>query len=48
LHVHHSTVRRWEKIEALPCHRVGPKGAVRFNNKDIMEFVNKAGYPLNI
>jgi len=39
LHVHHSTVRRWEKNGALPSYRVGPKGAVRFKNKDISEFV---------
>jgi|WetSurMetagenome_2_1015567.scaffolds.fasta_scaffold111740_2 excisionase family DNA binding protein len=42
LHVHHSTVRRWEKSGALPSYRVGPKGAVRFKNKDVSEFVDKS------
>lgn len=42
LHVHHSTVRRWEKSGAIQSYRVGPKGAVRFKTKEISEFVDKA------
>jgi excisionase family DNA binding protein len=45
LHVHHTTVRRWEKSGALPAYRVGPKGAVRFKNKDVSEFVDKSFHP---
>jgi excisionase family DNA binding protein len=44
LHVHHSTVRRWEKNGAIQSYRVGPKGALRFKSKEISEFVDKAAH----
>ncbi len=46
LHVHSSTVRRWEKSGQLKSHRLGPKGHIRFKKEDISDFVNSfAGYP---
>lgn len=42
LHVHPSTVRRWEQQGRLKSHRLGPKGNIRFKREDITNFVNSA------
>lgn len=39
LHVHTSTVRRWQKSGELQSYRLGPKGSIRFKNEDISNFV---------
>jgi len=40
LSVHTSTVRRWEKEALLKAYRVGPRGSVRFDEGEILGFVN--------
>ena len=40
LHVHSSTVRRWEKHGQLKSHRLGPQHNIRFKKEDISNFVN--------
>ena len=45
LHVHPSTVRRWEQQGRLKSHRLGPKGSIRFKREDIVNFINRAGKP---
>ena len=40
LHVHPSTVRRWEKQGQLKSYRLGPKGVIRFKMEDISKFIN--------
>ena len=40
LHVHPSTVRRWEKQGQLESYRLGPKGVIRFKMEDISKFIN--------
>ena len=35
LHVHHSTVRRWEKMGQLRSYRFGPRSVIRFKRQDI-------------
>jgi excisionase family DNA binding protein len=40
LHVHSSTVRRWEKHGQLKSHRLGPKHNIRFKKEDISKFVD--------
>ena len=42
LHVHPSTVRRWEKQGQLKSHRLGPKSVIRFKREDISNFINPA------
>ena len=42
LHVHPSTVRRWEKQGRLKSYRLGPKGVIRFKREDISDFVSRA------
>ncbi len=42
LHVHHSTVRRWENQGQLKSYRLGPKGIIRFKKKEIFDFINLA------
>ncbi len=39
LHVHPSTVRRWEKQGQLKSYRVGPKGSIRFKREDLNTFL---------
>ena len=39
LQVHPTTVRRWEKEGRLKSYRIGQKGMLRFQKKDIMGFV---------
>ncbi len=40
LHVHPSTVRRWEKDGQLRAYRLGPKGVIRFKREDVSDFLN--------
>jgi excisionase family DNA binding protein len=40
LHVHSSTVRRWEKHGQLKSHRLGPKHNIRFKREDLSKFVD--------
>ena len=40
LHVHPSTVRRWEKNGQLRSYRLGPKSVIRFKKEDVADFVN--------
>ena len=42
LHVHHSTVRRWEKQGQLKSYRLGSRGVIRFKREDISSFINLA------
>jgi len=42
LHVHPSTVRRWEKQGLLRSYRLGPKRSIRFKPKDVAEFASYA------
>jgi len=42
LHVHPSTVRRWEKQGQLKSHRLGSKSVIRFKRGDISNFINLA------
>ena len=42
LHVHPSTVRRWEKRGRLKSYRLGPKGVIRFKIEDVSNFINLA------
>ena len=45
LHIHPSTVRRWEQQGQLKSYRLGPKGSIRFKGEDIVNFINRAGKP---
>ncbi|MDD5083071.1 MAG: helix-turn-helix domain-containing protein [Dehalococcoidales bacterium] len=40
LHVHPTTVRRWERQSLLKSYRLGPKGNVRFKREDIVAFID--------
>ena len=40
LHVHPSTVRRWEKNGQLRSYRLGPKSVIRFKMEDVFNFIN--------
>jgi len=40
LHVHPSTVRRWEKNGQLRAYRLGPKNVIRFKREDVSDFLN--------
>lgn len=40
LHVHPSTVRRWEKNGQLRSYRLGPKSVIRFKKEDVSAFVS--------
>ena len=40
LHVHPSTVRRWEKQGQLNSYRLGLNGSIRFKKEDISSFIN--------
>jgi len=42
LHVHPSTVRRWEKQGQLKSYRLGSKGVIRFKREDVSHFINLA------
>ena len=42
LHVHPSTVRRWEKQGQLKSYRLGSKGVIRFKSEDISSFIHFA------
>jgi excisionase family DNA binding protein len=39
LHVHPSTVRRWQKSGELKSYRLGFKGTLRFKNEDLLNFI---------
>ena len=47
LHVHSTTVRRWEKNGQLRSHRLGPKHNIRFKKEDISNFVNSLARDTN-
>ena len=40
LHMHPSTVRRWEKQGQLKSCRIGPKSSIRFRREDVANFAN--------
>jgi excisionase family DNA binding protein len=40
LGVHSGTIRRWEKEGLVPCHRIGPRGSLRFKQEDILDFLD--------
>ena len=40
LHVHPTTVRRWEKNGQLRSFRLGPKSVIRFKMEDVFNFIN--------
>ncbi len=42
LHVHPSTVRRWEKQGQLKSYRFGSKSVIRFKSEDISNFIHLA------
>jgi excisionase family DNA binding protein len=42
LHVHPSTVRRWEKQGQLKSYRLGSKGVIRFKKGDVFHFIKLA------
>jgi excisionase family DNA binding protein len=46
LHVHPTTVRRWEKRGELKSHRLGLKGTIRFKREEVLSFVDSGA--LNI
>ena len=45
LHVHPSSVRRWQKSGELKSYRLGCKGSLRFKNEDILDFIRVSGQP---
>ena len=40
LHLHPTTVRRWEKQGQLKSYRLGPKGVIRFKREDVSNFID--------
>ena len=42
LHVHPSSVRRWQRSGELRSYRLGSKGSFRFKNEDIANFMRIA------
>lgn len=42
LHVHPTTIRRWEKKGQLKSYRLGPKSSIRFKGEDISKFIECA------
>ena len=42
LSVHPGTVRRWEKEGLLKSYRIGPRRNLRFNQEDVLDFINKS------
>ncbi len=42
LHVHPSTVRRWEKQGQLESYRLGSKSLIRFKGEDVCNFIGLA------
>ena len=42
LHVHPSTVRRWEKQGQLKSYRFGSKGVIRFKKGEVSNFIHLA------
>ena len=45
LHVHPSSVRRWQKSGELKSYRLGCKGSLRFKNEDILDFIRVSACP---
>ncbi len=43
LHVHPTTVRKWEKPGQLKSYRLGARGNVRFKTEDISLFTDSSG-----
>jgi len=42
LHVHPSTVRRWEQQGQLKSYRLGTKSTIRFKKAEVSSFVNSS------
>jgi len=42
LGVHPGTVRRWERKGLLKAYRIGPRHSLRFDQGDILDFLNKS------
>lgn len=42
LHVHPTSVRRWQRTGALEAYRIGPKGSLRFKREAIMKFIDSS------
>jgi len=40
--VHGNTIRRWEREGLLKSYRIGPRHSLRFEQEDILEFLNKS------
>ena len=45
LHIHPTTVRRWEKKGLLKSYRLGARGSIRFKREDISNFIDSAKKP---
>lgn len=41
LNIHPNTVRRWEKNGLLKSYRIGSRHSIRFNQEDILDFLDK-------
>jgi excisionase family DNA binding protein len=41
LNIHPNTVRRWEKKGLLKSYRIGSRHSIRFNQEDILDFLDK-------
>lgn len=42
LNIHPNTVRRWEKKGLLKSYSIGPRHSIRFNQEDILDFLDKS------
>ena len=42
LHIHANTVRRWAKRGVLKSYSVGPQHSLRFNQQDILAFLERS------
>jgi len=42
LNIHPDTVRRWEKKGLLKSYRIGSRHSIRFNQEDILDFLDKS------
>jgi len=42
LNIHPNTVRRWEKKGLLKSYRIGSRHSIRFNQEDILDFLDKS------
>lgn len=42
LNVHTNSVRRWAKMGIMPSYQYGPQRTVRFDERDIIAFLEKS------